>query len=1170
MATITGTPGEDRLVGGEDADEIGGLGSNDTLLGLNGDDTLNGGDGDDRLHGGAGADAMTGGIGNDVYVVDDAGDTITELVGEGVDTVRTSVTYSLSDGISIERFLAGGMAAIDLTGNEQANAIFGNDAANVLTGGGGGDRLYGRGGDDMLIGSDQGDVLDGGTGADAMTGGAGDDTYIVDDAGDTVAEAKSGGNDRVVSSVTWAMSAMADVETLVARGGAAIDLTGSAAPNTITGNDAANTLSGLGGDDRLNGRGGDDILLGGDQDDALIGGQGADAMTGGAGDDVYYVDNAGDTVTEAAGEGSDTVLIDATWTLGAGQHVEVLAGRGTADIDITGNELANAIHGNRGANVLSGGDGDDTLFGEAEDTLIGGAGADEFAVKSGGIGDIRLVGDAGDTVTTTDTGWVAAGTVFLNGVAFSRIAIGATGLIADPLIDVSGLSTAATFGTTVNAGGYDRQVIDLSTLSGDRGFVLQGDSDGDKAGFAVSTAGDVNGDGFDDFIVGAYGDADGGDSAGSTYVIFGGTSSFGTEVGGRRVLDLTNLSASEGFVIQGDAADDDSGKSASAAGDVNGDGFDDLLIGAQGGSDGGGVAGEAYIVFGGAGSFGVDVGGRQVLDLSTLSAAQGFIVQGDEAGDRAGFAVAAAGDMNGDGVADFILTAPSGNGDGPFTGEAYVIFGGTGSFGTDVGGRQVIDLTTLSAAQGFIVQGDESFDQAGWSASSAGDINGDGFDDVVVGAPYAGSAGEAYVIFGGAGSFGTDVGGRQVIDVTGLTASQGFVVQGETLNDGAGVGVSSAGDVNGDGFDDLIVGARGGDDGGFTAGEAYVIFGGASGFGTDVGGRQVLDLTDLDAAKGFIVQGDAAYDYAGLVVSSAGDINGDGIDDLIVGANLGDDGGNAAGEAYVVFGSTGGFGVDVGGRQVVDLTALAADEGFIVQGAAAGDNVGQGIAAAGDINGDGFDDLIVGAAYNDDGGTDAGAAYVIFGGPAGFDLAEVAGSTDGDDTLAGTAASERLVGGRGNDTLIGNGGGDVFIGGAGDDLIDVGAGSFFRVSGGTGQDTLKVSGDLDFTEIANGAIDGIEILDLTDAGQQTITLNLTDVLAFGAVNTDVLGTTHDNVLLIDGSDFGTIPIGDIDVVIHGADLVKSGNVSFGGQTWDLIFDPNGELVAATNDVLWLV
>jgi hypothetical protein len=162
----------------------------------------------------------------------------------------------------------------------------------------------------------------------------------------------------------------------------------------------------------------------------------------------------------------------------------------------------------------------------------------------------------------------------------------------------------------------------------------------------------------------------------------------------------------------------------------------------------------------------------------------------------------------------------------------------------------------------------------------------------------------------------------------------------------------------------LIVGADLGDDGGFDAGEAYVIFGSRAPFST-------IDLSTLTAAQGFIIRG-AADDRAGHSVANAGDVNGDGIDDLIVGAQLSDGGGTDAGEAYVIFGSRAGFGT-------IDLTTLTSAQGFRIQGDLAGDYAGWSVSAAGDVNGDGLDDIIVGAPFGDDGGLNAGEAYVIFG-----------------------------------------------------------------------------------------------------------------------------------------------------------------------------------------------
>ena len=262
---LTGNSLANRIEGGDGADTIYGLAGNDILYGGSGSDTLYGGadndslfggEGHDRLEGGAGNDYMAGGTGNDTYVVDSIRDVVFELPNEGIDTVLSSVSYTLGD--NVENLTLTGNAAINGTGNALDNIIIGNSANNTLAGGAGND------------------TLDGGAGNDCMYGGAGNDTYIVDSVSDVVTELASEGTDTVRSSVSYTLGA--NVEHLTLTGSAAINATGNTLDNIITGNSAANTL---------NGRAGNDTLDGGAGNDVLIGGAGADTLTGGSGNDIF-------------------------------------------------------------------------------------------------------------------------------------------------------------------------------------------------------------------------------------------------------------------------------------------------------------------------------------------------------------------------------------------------------------------------------------------------------------------------------------------------------------------------------------------------------------------------------------------------------------------------------------------------------------------------------------------------------------------------------------------------------------------------------------------------------------------------------------------------------------------------------------------------------------------
>jgi trimeric autotransporter adhesin len=375
---ITGNAGANTLDGG--------LG-NDTLVGGDGNDRLIGGDGTDSLNGGLGADVMLGGLGNDTYTVDDIGDTVTELLGEGTDKVNASVTYALT--ANVENLTLTGLGNINGIGNDLANTLTGNVAANTLDGGLGNDSLSGGDGDDVLIGGEGNDSLTGGLGNDVMRGGVGDDSYTVDSTLDVITELVSEGTDKVTSSVTYTL--VANVENLTLSGVTDINGMGNELANAITGNAGANILSGGTGNDTLSGGDGADVLIGGEGNDALNGGLGADAMAGGLGDDVYTVDSAGDVVTESLNEGIDRVNASISYTLGA--NVENLTLTGTDVINGIGNDLNNTITGNTAANTLEGMGGNDSLSGgDSNDMLLGGDGTDTL---TGGAGDDVLDGGAG-------------------------------------------------------------------------------------------------------------------------------------------------------------------------------------------------------------------------------------------------------------------------------------------------------------------------------------------------------------------------------------------------------------------------------------------------------------------------------------------------------------------------------------------------------------------------------------------------------------------------------------------------------------------------------------------------------------------------------------------------------------------------------------------------------
>ncbi|MCC5639943.1 tandem-95 repeat protein, partial [Nostoc sp. CHAB 5844] len=494
-------------------------------------------------------------------------------------------------------------------------------------------------------------------------------------------------------------------------------------------------------------------------------------------------------------------------------------------------------------------------------------------------------------------------------------------------------------------------VLNLSSVNGSYGFVINGINAFDGSGESVSSAGDINGDGFDDLIIGATrADPNGMRDAGESYVVFGSDSRFVPN------LNLSSLDGSNGFVINGIDEYDNSGRSVSGAGDINGDGIDDLIIGASNTYPT--YVGESYVVFGSISGFSAS------LNLSSLNGSNGFVINGVDVRDSLGSSVSGAGDINGDGIDDIIIGAISADPNGESrSGSSYVVFGSSSGFSAN------LNLSSLNGSNGFVINGVDAGDFSGGSVSGAGDVNGDGIDDIIIGAISADPngqefAGESYVVFGSRSGFSAN------LNLSSLNGSNGFVINGVGAGDGSGNSVSNTGDINGDGIDDIIIGAISADPNGESrSGSSYVVFGSSSGFSAN------LNLSSLNGSNGFVINGVDAGDFSGGSVSGAGDVNGDGIDDIIIGAIGADPNGQEfAGESYVVFGSRSGFSASL------NLSSLNGSNGFVINGVDEDDLLGNSVSGAGDINGDGFDDLIIGVTRADPNGQNyAGLSYVVFG-----------------------------------------------------------------------------------------------------------------------------------------------------------------------------------------------
>ena len=458
--------------------------------------------------------------------------------------------------------------------------------------------------------------------------------------------------------------------------------------------------------------------------------------------------------------------------------------------------------------------------------------------------------------------------------------------------------------------------FNVSSLNGQNGFTVRGF--GNNAGISVSNVGDINGDGIADVIIGApYANNDAWQLTGQCYVIYGSNNIFTS------IFSLDSLNGKNGFIISGINANDGSGYSVSSAGDVNADNTTDVIIGAPYANNN---TGQSYIIFGS------KVGFSSIFELKNLNGTNGFVINGVNSGDQSGWSVSDTGDVNADNITDIIIGAPYADKN---AGQSYVIYGSKNGFPAQ------LNLTDLSVNKGFTINGISSSticpsplpfsphcssfsDTSGWSVSGAGDVNADGVADIIIGAPGANkNGGQSYVIYGNMNGFPAQFSLAQ------LNGTNGFSLNATGIGLKSGWSVSNAGDVNADGYADVIIGTQFRDPD--YAGQSYVVFG-----GKEYPASMVLYPGWF---SGFIIT-----DAPSNSVNTAGDVNGDKVSDIIIGG--------VGSQSYVILGAKDRFPI------LVPVASLNGYNGFAIN--VESSQNGLSASSAGDFNNDGIDDIIIG------------------------------------------------------------------------------------------------------------------------------------------------------------------------------------------------------------------
>ena len=511
-----------------------------------------------------------------------------------------------------------------------------------------------------------------------------------------------------------------------------------------------------------------------------------------------------------------------------------------------------------------------------------------IVIKMDILGDLNAnMNSASDAVELTTTGGVGA-------LCYSKLhAFDAAGRELDARFALSGSGIEILVNTSDAV-----YPITIDPLAQSPAWTAESNQRGAHFGCSVASAGDVNGDGYTDVIVGAPYYDNGENSEGRAYVYHGSS---------------TGLSTSYAWTAKSNQSNAYFGRSVASAGDVNSDGYSDVIVGAYGYDNGEDNEGGVYVYHGSA---------------AGLSTSYAWTAESNQSNAHFGCSVASAGDVNGDGYTDVIVGAHFYDNGENCEGRAYVYHGSS---------------TGLSTSYAWTAESNQDYTSFGHSVASAGDVNGDGYSDVIVGTPYydngENSEGRAYVYHGSA---------------TGLSTSYAWTAESNQGHASFGKSVASAGDVNGDGYSDVIVGADGYDNGETDEGRAYVYHG---------------STTGLSKSYAWTAESNQSDAWFGRSVASAGDVNGDGYSDVIVGVYSYDNGQIDEGRAYVYHGSATGLSTD----SLWTAESNQSDAWF-----------GYSVASAGDVNGDGYSDMIVGAPGCDNGQTDEGRAYVYHGSATGL------------------------------------------------------------------------------------------------------------------------------------------------------------------------------------------